>query len=221
LRELGTALADAQQEYAVALADCARLDSPPPAVRDAAGPRQEPAVAENPAVQPPLTGLDHRASRADAPRGGADGAPAARRDEQRKNVELARQRDELASRLRETEASLSGEQARAEALGSRVEQLEGQLRGLRDRLTQARDAAPEHSRGHLRALQADLESARCSNARAREDMANLLGFLDELSSILAPAAGQGRSNGIRHPSLTSAETPGERPARHLSVEGQQ
>lgn len=188
LRELSEALRTLQQEYREAADQCDRLKAARP--DDVLG--SLPASPEAKATGPPASAEQMEPLRALAARVQAleerlCRALAALTEEQSACHEIQEARDALARQLREAEQRLGEEQSTAEAREARVRELEDRVRHFQEDSRQSSNTS-EAWQQRVAAIQADLTQAQAANARLREDMSSLLRFLDELNTILAPAA---------------------------------
>lgn len=183
LRKLATALEAARLEYEDAEAECRRLKVPL-----ASGPGALPAEPET-ASQAPAhegateTGRQDTEALASPPEALTD----ALAEERARSQQFEAVARDLEQRLCEAEERLAAERSRADGLAARLCDAQDRLAALAREPSNPARSSSETDRARLAALERNLLRAQAANTRLRDEMAALLGFLDELSAILARA----------------------------------
>lgn len=188
LRELSNALRDLRQEYLDAAEVCARLKAAQPSSASDLDPNEQGAVAGR--TQPAVAESEpstEAVGRVQAFEQRLRETAAELAEKQTAAAKLEEIRDALAGHLGKVEGELADEQSRAERLEVRVAELEDQVRQFQTLNRQSTESSEEW-RERVATVQAELKRAQTTNVRLRDDMSGLLRFLDELGTILAPAA---------------------------------
>jgi len=173
-----------RQQYEQAAAECARLHAGgEPRATQLVG---QPGSARTGDRSPGVDGRESEAVQAEAEKlkGEVDAAAARLAVERSRSQELGRQVDEFEQELERAKEALEVERERSAALEAHASDLQAQLQQLAGEGARTSEDSAEDWRKRVVQLQLDLRRALSDKAQLREEMGDLLRFLEELNDVL-------------------------------------